>query len=109
TVIPWAATFDALCSSITNATPSSLNGPESVSRIIFSGVLLRTMQTTENSTIINRFMCTMDRRQLFQLAAAAAAAPRGQSAARPSSGRMKVGTQHSTTEEVLKTLAAFGV
>src|SRR5260370_1183918 len=50
----------------------------------------------------------IDRRQLFQVAAAAAAAPRGQSA-EPSPGRMKVGTQHSATDDVLKVLGAFGV
>lgn len=49
-------------------------------------------------------MNTIDRRQLFQLAAAAAGA---QAAGQP--GRMKVGTQHSTADEVLKVLAAFGV
>lgn len=49
-------------------------------------------------------MNTIDRRQLFQLAAAAAGA---QAAGQP--GRMKVGTQHSTADDVLKVLAAFGV
>jgi mannonate dehydratase len=44
----------------------------------------------------------------MQVAAAAAAAPRGQ-AAESTPGRMKVGTQHSTTDDALKVLAAFGV
>jgi mannonate dehydratase len=44
----------------------------------------------------------------MQVAAAAAAAPRGH-AAESTPGRMKVGTQHSTTDDVLKVLAAFGV
>jgi mannonate dehydratase len=50
----------------------------------------------------------INRRRLIQIAAAAAAAQGGQ-AAEPTVGRMKVGTQHSTTDDVLKVLAAFGV
>jgi mannonate dehydratase len=50
----------------------------------------------------------INRRRLIRIAAAAAAAQGGQ-AAEPTAGRMKVGTQHSTTDDVLKVLAAFGV
>ena len=53
-------------------------------------------------------MGKIDRRKLFQLAAVAAA-PRGQSATASSTGKMKTGTQHSSTDETLKVLAAFGV
>lgn len=52
-------------------------------------------------------MQQLDRRQLFQLAAAAAATPAGQAA--PPPGHMKLGTQHASTDEALKVLAAFGV
>ena len=54
-------------------------------------------------------MNKIDRRQLFQLAAAGAAASGGQSATTAPKGRMKVGTQHGSTNEILKVLAAFGV
>src|ERR1039457_4269635 len=108
TVIPWSDTFDGLCSSITSATPSSLNGPESVSRITFSGVSAIAIEATVSSMIINRCSMKINRRRLIRIAAAAAAAKGGQSA-EPTAGRMKVGTQHSTTDDVLKVLAAFGV
>lgn len=58
-------------------------------------------------TIINRFMSLLDRRQLFQIAAATAAS--GTRTDAEPSGRMKVGTQHGTSDEILKALAAFGV
>jgi mannonate dehydratase len=60
-------------------------------------------------------MRTIDRRQIFQLAASAAAAggARGQNGSAPStptgSNRMKLGTQHSSSDDVLKVIAALGV
>jgi hypothetical protein len=53
----------------------------------------------------------MDRRTFLQLAAlpAAAAAQSGPSTPTASAVRMKVGTQHGHSDEILRVIAAFGV
>ncbi len=52
----------------------------------------------------------MDRRQFLQTGAAAAAVPpRNSRAAQPRKALMKAGTQHSTSDEVLRVMAALGV
>ncbi len=50
----------------------------------------------------------MNRRDFLQLAALPAAAAAPQSAP-PSTGRMKVGTQHGSSDDILRVIAAFGV
>src|SRR5271166_502739 len=53
----------------------------------------------------------MDRRSFLQLAGlpAVAAAAAGQTTPATSAGRMKVGTQHGHSDEILRVIAAFGV
>src|SRR3984893_12511189 len=51
----------------------------------------------------------MDRRTFLQLAALPAAAQSGPSTPPASAGRMKVGTQHGHSDEILRVIAAFGV
>ena len=53
----------------------------------------------------------MRRRDLFEMGAAAAAlaAAQGTRAQGTSRARMKLGTQHADSDEILRTIAAFGV
>src|SRR5580704_19235228 len=50
----------------------------------------------------------MHRRTFLQMAALPAAAA-GQSVSTASSGRMKVGTQHGSSDDILRVIGAFGV
>jgi mannonate dehydratase len=51
----------------------------------------------------------MDRRQFLQTGAAAAVPPQSRPAQGPRKALMKAGTQHSSTDEVLRVMAALGV